>query len=322
MLTSKEIKDFALNNGADLIGIGPMERFEGTPPEKDPRFIAPKAKSIIGLGFRVLRGSLRGIEEGTHFYQFPEMGIVHIDEIHAPSVLRKVACLLEDHGFEGVVQRSVPDRRRGEDPGTNPEHLPVFKIKHSDSVAPGKPSPDVLMDFKQAAYICGMGEVGLGGFFLSARFGPLQRFAFILTDAELEPDSVRKNELCDKCGNCISACPGKAISESGELDEWQCTAYRMGADVKTNPFLSPEEVGKMQDGKEVLAGAKRFDAKSIEQYKALWAEAYPNVRFGYNPSLCGIACQRECLVHLEDKNIIKNKFANKFRTQVPWSIEK
>ena len=315
MLTSSGIKDFALKSGADIVGIGAMDRFAGTPPEKDPRFIAPKAKSIIGLGFRVLRGSLRGVEEGTHFYQFPEMGIVHIDEVHAPCVLRKVACFLEDHGYEGVVLRSIPDRRRGEDPGTNPEHLPVFKIKFSEPVAPDKPAPDVLMDFQQAAYICGMGQTGFGGFFLTPRFGPLQRFAFILTDAELEPDPICVDKLCDDCGKCVAACPGKAIAESGTLDEWQCTAYRMGADVKTNPFLSPEEVGKMQDGGEVLAGIKHFDSKSIEQYKELWNEAYPQVRFGYNPSLCGVACQRACLAHLEKRNILGAKFVNDFRPE-------
>jgi len=314
MLTSNEIKDFALKNGADLVGIGTMERFEGTVPEKDPRFIAPKAKSIIGLGFRVLRGSLRGIEEGTHFYQFPEMGIVHIDEVHAPTVLRRVACLLEDNGFEGVVQRSVPDRRRGEDPGTNPEHLPVFKINSSEPVAPGKPAPDVLMDFNQAAYFCGMGKIGFGNFFLTPRFGPFQRFAFILTDAELEADPLSQDNLCDKCGKCIAACPGNAINESGTLDEWQCTAYRMGADLKTNPFLSRESLEEMPDGKLVMEGKKRFDAASIEQYKDLWNEAYPQMRFGYNPSLCGTACRRACLAHLEERDVLKNKFINKFRS--------
>ncbi|MFA6713951.1 MAG: hypothetical protein WC082_06645 [Victivallales bacterium] len=321
VLNSKIIKDFALENGADLVGIGSMERFAGVPPENDPRFIAPKAKSIIGLGFRVLRGSLRGVEEGTHFYQFPEVGIVHIDEVHAPIVLRKVSCLLEDCGFEGVVQRSIPDRRRGEDPGNNPEHAPVFKVNSAEPVAEGKPAPDVMMDFKQAAYICSMGEIGLGGFFLTKRFGPFQRFAFILTDAELEPDAICEEHLCDKCGKCIAACPGKAISKSGELDEWQCTAYRMGADVKTNPFLSPETVESMPDGEEVLNGKKRFTREDIERYKPLWNEAYPQVRFGYNSSLCGAACQRACLVHLEERNILTDKFVNKFRTGKTWRLE-
>ncbi len=314
MLTTKEIKEFALANGADLVGIGAMSRFEGTASAHDPRFIAPKAKTIIGLGFRVLRGSLRGVEEGTQFYQFPEMGIVHIDEVHAPMVLRRVACLLEDHGFEGVVQRSVPDRRRGDDPGTNPEHYPVFKINHADAVSPGKPTPDVLMNFNQAAQICGLGEIGLGGFFLTSRFGPFQRFAFILTDAELEVDPSG-HSLCDSCGACIAACQGNALSATGKLDEWQCTAYRLGADVKTNPFLSAEAVLEMPDGEQVLAGKKRFDQSAIEQYKTLWNEAYPSVRFGYNPGMCGTACQRVCLAHLEEKGVLHDKFINKFRAK-------
>lgn len=313
MLTAQDIKKFALANGADLVGIGKMSDFEGSAPEHDPRFIAPKAKSIIGLGFRVLRGSLRGVEEATHFYQFPEMGIVHIDEVHAPMVLRRVACLLEDHGFEGVVQRSIPDRRRGDDPGTNPEHYPVFKIAYADAVASGKPAPDVLMDFNQAARICNLGEIGMGGFFLTSRFGPFQRFAFILTDAELESDPAPDARLCDHCGKCVTACPGKAISASGELDEWQCTAYRMGADVKSNPFLDPDALRDMPDGQAALKGEKRFDQTAIEQYKDLWGEAYPQVRFGYNPGLCGIACRRACYAHLEAKGVLQDKFTNRFR---------
>jgi ferredoxin len=313
MLTSQQIRAFALENGADLVGIGAIECFAGAAPEKDPRFIAPRAKSIIGLGFRVLRGALRGVEEKTHFYQLPEMGIVHIAEVHAPTVLRRVACLLEDHGFEGVVQRAVPDRRRGDDPGTNPERVSTFKIRHSDAVAPGRPAPDVLMDFNQAARICGLGEVGLGGIFLTTRFGPLQRFAFILTDAELETDPVAEPALCDRCGACVAACPGRALSDKGELDEWQCAAYRMGADAKGNPFLDPDAVRAMPDGAEVLAGAKRFDEADIERWKPLWNEAYPQVRFGYNPALCGIACQRACLAHLENRGVLHDKFAQSFR---------
>lgn len=313
MLNSKDIKEFALSVGADIVGIGSMDDFAGTIPEKDPRFIAPKAKSIIGLGFRVLRGSLRGIEEGTHFYQFPEMGIVHIDEVHAPGVLRKIACFLEDRGFEGVVQRTVPDRRRGDDPGNNPEHLPVFKIAHTEAVAPDKPAPDVYMDFNQSAEICGMGEIGKGGFFLTPRFGPLQRFAFILTDAEIEPDKAFEAKMCDNCGECIKACPMNAISSSGVLDEWQCTAGRMGADVKTNPFIQPEEVKDMPE---------RFDEASVKRFMPIWDEAYPQVRFKYNPSLCGTACHRACLAHLEEKGVLEDKFTNKFRNKPTWSIEK
>lgn len=320
MLTSERVKQFACSAGADLVGIGSMDRFEGTPPESDPRFIAPKARSIIGLGFRVLRGSLRGVEEGTHFYQFPEMGIVHIDEVYAPGVLRRLACFLEDNGFEGVVQRSVPDRRRGEDPGANPEHLPAFKIKFSEPVAPGRPAPDVLMNFNQAAQLCGLGAVGHGGFFLTSAFGPLQRFAFVLTDAELEPDPVQCGALCDACGACVSACPVNALGNGGTLDEWQCMAGRMGAALATNPFLSAESVKADPAAARYLSGGARFDEAGIAACKGLLDSAYPQVRFGYNPSLCGVACQRACLAHLEEKGILKRTFVSPFRDRMPWRM--
>jgi len=315
MLTSERVKQLAHSLGADLVGIGSMDRFEGTPPESDPRFIAPKAKSIVGLGFRVLRGSLRGVEEGTHFYQFPEMGIVHIDEVYAPGVLRRLACFLEDNGFEGVVQRSVPDRRRGEDSGSNPEHLPAFKIRFSEPVAPGRPAPDVLMNFNQAARLCGLGSIGLGGFFLTAAFGPLQRFAFILTDAELVPDPVQSGRLCDGCGACVRACPVSALGSDGKLDEWQCMGGRMGGALSTNPFLSPEAVKADPEAARYISGGARFTEAGIAACKGLLEAAYPQVRFGYNPSLCGVACQRACLAQLEGKGRLEGKFVTPFRNQ-------
>ena len=64
------IKQRGKELGADLVGIAPMSRFEGAPKQMDPRYIMPEAKSCIALAFRVLRGSLRGIEEGTFFSNY------------------------------------------------------------------------------------------------------------------------------------------------------------------------------------------------------------------------------------------------------------
>ena len=68
-LTSAMIKEAALSAGADLCGIGSMDRFEGAPRDMDPRYLFPEAKSVVGLAFRIPRGVQRGIEEGTQFYQ-------------------------------------------------------------------------------------------------------------------------------------------------------------------------------------------------------------------------------------------------------------
>lgn len=174
---------------------------------------------------------------------------------------------------------------------------------------------------KEAARRFGADAVGIGSLDRFAgtaperdpRFGPFQRFAFILTEAELEADAVASPTLCNRCGACVAACPGTALSDNGDLDEWQCAAYRMGADSKSNLFLDPEAVKSMPDGAEVVSGTKHFDEAAIERWKPLWNEAYSQVRFGYNPSLCGLACQRACLAQLEKRGALQDKFVTPFR---------
>ena len=54
-MTAKEIKEAAKRLGADIVGIGSIDRWEGAPSQMDPRMIMPRAKSIIAMGFRVFR---------------------------------------------------------------------------------------------------------------------------------------------------------------------------------------------------------------------------------------------------------------------------
>jgi len=322
MTTANEIKETARQFGADLVGIGSMDRFDGTAPENDPRFIAPQAKSIIGLGFRILRGSLRGIKEGTHYFQYPEVSVSSLDERFIPDVLRRTACWLEDRGYEGVVQRSVPDRRPDGDMGTNPERPYLHKLK-AVPMASGKPAPDVLINWLQAAYVCGLGEIGWGGFFLTPEFGPLQRFAFILTDAPLSPDPLYAGaSLCDRCGKCIRACPGRAIVpekervltfaghsiSSATLDEWQCAAYYAGAHLPSNPFLRSDAFDHEPEGADIASGRKRLTAGEAERILQIVTSAYGAVNFRYSACICGRACYRACLDHLEEHGRLKNSF--------------
>jgi len=108
MLTAKKVKEYAKKCGADIVGIGSMDRFEGAPKEMDPRYIFPEAKAIIGFGFRIPRGCFRGIEEGTYFAAYPSMGYAGINLVYAPSVLREVVCMIENEGYEAVpIQNMV-----------------------------------------------------------------------------------------------------------------------------------------------------------------------------------------------------------------------
>ena len=110
MLTSEIIKNAALSAGADLCGIGSMDRFEGAPPQMDPRYLFPEAKSCIALAFRIPRGVQQGIEQGTQFYQYPSMAYGGINEIFAPSVLYHVGRVIEDNGYEAFLYRNTGAR--------------------------------------------------------------------------------------------------------------------------------------------------------------------------------------------------------------------
>ena len=70
MLNAKMVKEMALKLGADMVSIGNIERWDGAPIQQDPRQIMPEARSVIAMAFRVMRGSLRGVEEGTFFSNY------------------------------------------------------------------------------------------------------------------------------------------------------------------------------------------------------------------------------------------------------------
>ena len=102
-----DIIKIAKENGADIVGFAPADRFG----ENDPIFkIFPGTKTVIGLAFRVLRGIYRGIEEGSTYYQYTTMAVENMEETVMPMAQLKVAMALEAEGFvrcpSGGISRS------------------------------------------------------------------------------------------------------------------------------------------------------------------------------------------------------------------------
>ena len=339
MLTSKKVKEFAKKAGADLVGIGLMERFEGIPKEMDPRYVFPEAKVIIGLAFRIPRGYLRGIEEGTHFYQYTGLGYANINEVVAPIVIRKVCCFLEDNGYEGVPFRKTEGRRTISDVmserwivwNASPEFHPPRVIPFVEPVSPDKPAPDVEFPFEIGAFICGLGEIGWSKVFLTPEFGPRQRFAFVLTDAPLEPDPIYEGPpLCDRCMSCVRECPVHAISatesvkvkvagrelEWGKLNVWACMYGHCGGVKEINPFLPKDAFKDIPDGDKIMSGEKILSTwEEAMKIREIIEKFYPL------ELVCGgRGCIRACMVHLEKQGKLKNKFKEPFRKRKPWKL--
>ena len=183
-MNSAEIKKYAKQLGADLVGISPMRRFEGAPKQMDARYIFPDAKSMIVLGFRIPRGSFRGIEEGTLFSNYSSMGYAALNQIYGPMVLWHLNRYIEEQGYE-VIPMMNTNGGEAVNPVTG-----KFRRGWSRPAKEGYPYPDVLVHFRLAAYMAGLGEIGWSKVFLTPEFGPRQRFVILLTDAGLEPDPI------------------------------------------------------------------------------------------------------------------------------------
>ena len=359
MLTSEMIKKVALEAGADACGIAPISRLSGAPDEMNPKFLFPEAKSVIGFVFRIPRGVQRGIEEGTQFYQYPTMAYGGINEIFAPAVLYHVGKLIEDEGYEAFVYRNTGARGCVSDMDGTPgntlspeEEIQVGKTVKSDvarnrcveytrATRDGNVPPDLQFQFRLVAVACGLGEIGWSKMLLTPEFGPLQRVAFIFTDAELEYDEMYNGEpLCRKCGACVRECPGSCIPainsgkkitvdldgkicEWGDIDMWRCYAFYTHAGRYYNPFVPKEVFDANENGDLDLLEGKTDIANPEEITKVYGAlKKYFPSWVGYNMAKCG-GCIRGCVSMLEKKGgCMEGRFNEPLRKGKAWKMDR
>ena len=295
MLNAKIVKEKAKELGAAVCGIGKLDIFEGEIKGRDPKMILPNAKCIIGFGVPVPKGLYLTMDINSQYYTYTTMGVKYIDEEMAEIFLLKIGGMIENEGYDACLQKAIPNLRIKGDKTTNPEVMDTYELIHAVPVDEGKPAPDVIIDFGKAAKTCGIGEIGLSGKIINREYGPFMRYCFIITDAPLETDEPYES-ICDKCGECIKACPGKAIDENG-LDTWQCAVYYKGAH-KSNPFITEDFLKGNPERDLILNGEKRFDSVSAREiFKEM--NFLPNTQWGYSPCLCGKKCDVACYKHLK-----------------------
>lgn len=210
----KQLKELILKaaqrEGIDLIGFADKQRFDALPPETNPFSIFPEGKTVILVGKRICRGSLRGVEEGTNFGDYSLFGKNWLEDEFLSIACYGLVNSIEDEGWEAVPV--FP----------NPSELAPTGI----SVGDGRPAPNVFPDFDYAAVACGLCEIAYNRIPFSERFGPRQRFHMIITDAELEPTPIMEKSVCDRCGLCADSCPLGAISKD-ETEELEICGKKM-----------------------------------------------------------------------------------------------
>ena len=298
MLSVEQIREKALSLGVTAFGVGSLSLFEGENPQRDPKMILPNAKCILGFGFPVPRGLYHTMEEGSQFYTYTNVGVKYIDEELFEIFLFQIGNMIENAGYDACLQRTVPNLRIKGDHTTNPEVMDTYELVHAVPVEEGKPAPDVIIDFGKCAIACGIGMPGRDGKIINETYGPLMRYAFIITDAPLECGEPYTKNLCEGCDACIQACPAHCIDENG-LDTWSCAVYYRGAH-KSNPFMTEDFLKDDPRREQILNGEYKFDRESArELYPEL--DFLPRTQWGYAPCLCGKKCDIACYRHITGK---------------------
>ena len=313
-MTKEEIKALAKSLGADVVGITSMDRFDGAPKQMDPRYIMPEAKSMIVMGFRVMRGSLRGIEEGTFFSNYSAMGYGGLTYNYIPMTVINLCKHIEDEGYEAIPIGHQSDWRGIHNDGS-------LKKKFSVPVKKGLPQPDVMIHLRIAAYLAGLGEIGYSKMLLTPEFGPRVRIGVVLTEMELEPDPIYDGpKLCNKCMACVRACPGQCISETktvkvtlaghevewGDIDVAKCNDYFSGGQ-----RVAPGETSDYID-----------DRNDIKRAPHTPFFRRPKKLYNSGQAVCGASgCTRACMISLEARGVLKNQFKEKFRRRRPWQVD-
>ena len=102
-MTSQSIKEAARRFGADLVGIADAELLRDLPADENPLSIFPQAKAVIVVGRKVLRGALRGVEEGADFDNaFPTFGFYSHEDNFLAKTTYDLSIWMEGQGFEAV----------------------------------------------------------------------------------------------------------------------------------------------------------------------------------------------------------------------------
>lgn len=269
----QRILDYAANNGIDLVGFASKDRFDGVEPEHNPFSIFPEGKTVILVGKRLCRGCLRGIEEGSNFMDYYLFGYNWLEDEFLTIACYDLTRIIEDEKWEACPIFPNPVELQ-------PQGVPV---------AEDRPAPNVTPDFDYTAIACGLAELSFSGMVFTKKFGSRQRFHMIITDAEIEPDPILEQSICDNCGKCAQVCPLGAISR----DEFE-TVTVCGKEMK---------VAKID----------------YSLCRSCPNGARPNKHLATaKPDRLAALCNRTCMCHLEEAGLIENVFENMFRQRKAW----
>lgn len=199
-LYAQQIKDLAIGNGADLVGIAPRGRLVDAPASGDPSWLLPSTRSVISFAVAL-------DPQAVHSFISKEDWVSHcVDRksavIKLYTIGDRLVSFLEKRGYE-AVNVEVNNRYRPEKSAADVTEMTEFY-------------PD--FSHRYGAVAAGIGRLGWSGNLMTRRHGALVELGSVLTSAELTADPVLEENPCDGCKVCSLVCPVGMISGSESVE--------------------------------------------------------------------------------------------------------
>ena len=186
------LKSLTKSEGADLVGIAPVQRFRNVPKGYAPKDILRSAKFTITLGIHLLDS----VVETTPSREYAIHTRVVNSELNR--IAYRIARFLEDSGYVAIPI---------------PASYPSDSSKHMGDLS-----------HRHAAVFAGSGQIGRNNLLITPRYGPRVRLVTLVTNAPLKSGPPLKLDICEGCDICIRACPAGAL-KNGKTDKKKCRAY-------------------------------------------------------------------------------------------------
>jgi len=228
-ILTNEVVTWLKVNGASIVGISNVERFNGAPRGYHPCDFIRGARSVVTFGIAVLHQALHW--EGhlvnselvlperrkslLQDYFYNQTGLVMVNDLLDMVALR-VSNFLESQGYLSLFF-----------PATYGAMVREF-------IRECIPSKWGLFSQRHAAVMAGLGEFGLNNLVVTPQYGPRIRFNSVITEAELTPSPLQEKKVClgESCSICVQNCPG-AISLRENFNSeavWYVTPARTNID--------------------------------------------------------------------------------------------
>ena len=184
-MTASEIKSVALELGADICGIAPVDRFSSAPKGFHPNDIYSDCQSVLVFAKRLPAESLFASSCIPYTY-FNRLITEEVDRL----------TLTLSRKLESLAVKNVPV------PSDDP----------SEYWEPARSYARGILSLRHAGRLAGLGVLGKNTLLINARFGNMIQLGALLLNLKLEGDPIAAYEACkDGCNLCIRSCPQSAL---------------------------------------------------------------------------------------------------------------